>query len=98
MLPNNARAILRMIVRTDRGKYNSKELEFLSNLETHLNEIQELQANLDRIIMTSRAAKSYSETNMTEEAIMSYAAKVRILSPLYTIFSIRELRLTSISA
>lgn len=76
VLPNNARAVLRMVVRTGRGKYSSQELETFSNLETHIKEIQELQANLDRVIMTSRAIKNYSESDMTEEAIMTYAAKV----------------------
>jgi SET and MYND domain-containing protein len=43
-----------------------------------MNEIQELQANLDRIITTSKAVKNYSETDMTENVIMTYAAKVGI--------------------
>jgi SET and MYND domain-containing protein len=76
VLPNNARAIMRMVVRTGRGKYSSQELDTLSKLETHMNEIQELQANLDRIITTSKAVKNYSETDMTENVIMTYAAKV----------------------
>ncbi|KAJ5242916.1 uncharacterized protein N7469_001243 [Penicillium citrinum] len=80
VLPNNARAVLRMVVRTGRGKYSSQELETFSNLETHIKEIQELQANLDRVIMTSRAIKNYSESDMTEEAIMTYAAKLELNS------------------
>ncbi|KAJ5112417.1 Zinc finger MYND-type [Penicillium argentinense] len=80
VLPNNARAILRMVVRTSKGKYNSQELETFSQLETHINEIQELQAHLDRIMLTSRAVKNYSETEMTEETIMTYAAKLDLNS------------------
>lgn len=76
MLPNNARAVLRMVVRTGRSKYSSQELDIFSKIESHINEVQELQANLDRIIMTSRAVKNYSETDMAEDAIMTYAAKV----------------------
>lgn len=68
-----------MVVRTGRKKYSSQELETLSNLETHIKEIQESQANLNRVLMTSRAIKNYSESDMTEEAIMTYAAKVRML-------------------
>lgn len=68
---------MRMVVRTGRGKYSSQELDTLSKLETHMNEIQELQANLDRIISTSKAVKNYSETDMTENVIMTYAAQVR---------------------
>ncbi|KAJ5739302.1 Zinc finger MYND-type [Penicillium manginii] len=80
VLPNNARAIMRMVVRTGRGKYSSQELDTLSKLETHMNEIQELQANLDRIITTSKAVKNYSETDMTENVIMTYAAKLELNS------------------
>lgn len=76
VLPNNARALLRMVLRTDRGKYNAQELEIFSNLETHIREIQDVQAQKDRISLTAKAVKDYSQTGMSEEAILAYAAKV----------------------
>lgn len=76
VLPNNARALLRMVLRTWKGKYTTQELGVFTNLETHIQDIQESQAHLDRLNLTSKAVKSYSETNMTQEAIMAYAARV----------------------
>lgn len=78
VLPNNARALLRMVLRTDRGKYNVQELEIFSNLETHIREIQDVQARKDRISLTAKAVKDYSQTGMPEEAILAYAARVCI--------------------
>lgn len=78
VLPNNARALLRVVLRTGRSKYTSEELEIFANLESHLHEIQQQQAHLDRIYLTGRAVKNYSETDMKEETITAYAAKVGI--------------------
>lgn len=79
MLPNNGRALLRMVLRTRKGKYTAQELGIFNNLETHIQDIQEIQAHLDRINLTSKAVKDYSETDMSQEAIMAYAARVCIL-------------------
>lgn len=65
-----------MVLRTDRGKYSSQELSIFSNLETHIEEIQSIQAQTDRITLTAKAVKDYSKTDMTEEAIAGYAARV----------------------
>lgn len=74
-----------MVLRTDRGKYNSQELAIFSNLETHIQEIQSIQAQTDRITLTAKAIKDYSKTDMTEEAISGYAARVGVFqSPLYS--------------
>jgi SET and MYND domain-containing protein len=78
VLPNNARALLRMVLRTWKGKYTPQELGVFTNLETHIQDIQESQAHLDRLNLTSKAVKSYSDTDMTQEAIMAYAARVRL--------------------
>lgn len=82
VLPNNARALLRMVLRTGRGKYSTQELEMFSNLETHIAEMQKIQAQTDRINLTARAVKSYSQTDMAEAAIAAYAARVRVYLPL----------------
>jgi hypothetical protein len=39
VLPNNARALLRIVLRTVRNKYDSEEFKVFDGLETHMNEI-----------------------------------------------------------
>jgi len=78
VLPNNARALLRMVLRTERGKYSSQELEIFNNLETHIGQIQEIQAHLDRVNLTAKAVKNYSECAMSQEDIAAYAARVSV--------------------
>ncbi|KAJ5711421.1 hypothetical protein N7488_005577 [Penicillium malachiteum] len=80
ILPNNARAILRMVLRTGKGKYTPQELGVFSNLETHITEIQQNQTQMDRVSLTAQAVKGYSETDMTEEAICAYAARLDLNS------------------
>ncbi|KAJ5133454.1 hypothetical protein N7526_004819 [Penicillium atrosanguineum] len=76
VLPNNARALLRMVLRTGRGKYSARELEIFNNLETHMGQIQEIQAHLDRVNLTAKAVKEYSLSEMSHEDIAAYAARV----------------------
>lgn len=76
VLPNNARALLRIVLRTVRNKYDSEESKIFDGLETHINEISESQGQLDRINLTARAVKNYSETDVDEGTVASYAAKV----------------------
>lgn len=68
-----------MVLRTDKGKYNVQELGIFSNLETHIREIQDVEAQKDRITLTARAVKDYSKTEMTEQAVIAYAARVSAL-------------------
>jgi SET and MYND domain-containing protein len=78
VLPNNARALLRIVLRSARNKIDSEELKIFDGLETHIDEISENQGQLDRINLTSRAVKNYSGTDVEEGTISSYAAKVSI--------------------
>jgi hypothetical protein len=78
VLPNNARALLRMVLRTGRGKYSARELEIFNNLETHMGQIQEIQAHLDRVNLTAKAVKEYSMSEMSHEDIAAYAARVGV--------------------
>ncbi|KAJ5105569.1 hypothetical protein NUU61_002916 [Penicillium alfredii] len=80
VLPNNARAILRMVLRTGRNKYSTQELDVFSGLETHMQQIEQSQAQLDRVTLTARAIKNYSETDMNEVSIAEYAAKLDLNS------------------
>lgn len=78
VLPNNARALLRMVLRTSKNKYSAEETKVFDDLETHINEIQESQGQLDRITLTARAVKNYSGTDVDEATVSTYAAKVII--------------------
>lgn len=80
VLPNNARALLRIVLRTARNKYDSEEFKVFGGLETHINEISESQGQLDRINLTAKAVKNYSGTDVDEGTVASYAAKVIISS------------------
>lgn len=79
VLPNNARALLRMVLRSARNKYDSEEFKVFEGLETHINEISESQGQLDRITLTARAVKNYSGTDIDEATVSSYAAKVSLI-------------------
>lgn len=78
VLPNNARALLRVVLRSARNKYDSEELKIFESLESHINEISEIQGQLDRITLTARAVKNYSSTDIEEGSVLSYAAKVSL--------------------
>ncbi|CAG8890936.1 unnamed protein product [Penicillium egyptiacum] len=80
VLPNNARALLRVVLRTARKKYDSEESKVFDGLETHINDISESQGQLDRINLTARAVKNYSGTDMDEGTVASYAAKLDLNS------------------
>ncbi|CAI7611766.1 unnamed protein product [Penicillium discolor] len=80
VLPNNARALLRIVLRTARNKYDSEESKVFDGLETHINEISEIQGQLDRINLTARAVKNYSGTDVDEGTVASYAAKLDLNS------------------
>jgi hypothetical protein len=84
VLPNNARALLRIVLRSTNNKYDPEELKVFEGLETHINEISESQGQLDRITLTARAVKNYSGTDLEEGTISSYAAKVSIIVALKT--------------
>ncbi|KAJ5501274.1 Zinc finger MYND-type [Penicillium expansum] len=80
VLPNNARALLRIVLRTARNKYDSEEFKVFDGLETHINEISESQGQLDRINLTAKAVKNYSGTDVDEGTVASYAAKLDLNS------------------
>ncbi|PYH47591.1 S-adenosylmethionine-dependent methyltransferase [Aspergillus saccharolyticus JOP 1030-1] len=79
ILPINARAILRMVLRTGRQKYTSKDVDMFLQLETHIKDIREENpVQWERISMSSKAVKAYSETEMKEETISAYGAKLEL--------------------
>jgi SET and MYND domain-containing protein len=65
-----------MVLRTSKNKYSAEETKVFDDLETHINEIQESQGQLDRITLTARAVKNYSGTDVDEATVSTYAAKV----------------------
>ncbi|OJJ31158.1 hypothetical protein ASPWEDRAFT_176257 [Aspergillus wentii DTO 134E9] len=77
ILPNNARAILRMVLRSGRRKYAAQELDLFVRLETHVREI--LDQNMkqwERIALSAKAVKAYSGTEMSEQALSAFGAKL----------------------
>lgn len=82
MLPSNARAILRMVLRSERGKYPKEELELFRKLESHMAEIQAQNwEQWQRISLTAKAVKKYSGCALDEEMLCHYGAKVSLAAP-----------------
>jgi SET and MYND domain-containing protein len=79
VLPNNARAILRIILRHRKGKIEPQQLESFLRLETHARDIRETnQEQWDRILLSAKAVKEYSGIDLDEEYISSFFAKVSL--------------------
>ncbi|KAL4914717.1 hypothetical protein BDW62DRAFT_189911 [Aspergillus aurantiobrunneus] len=79
ILPINARAVLRMVLRAEAKKnaYTHEELDLFQTLETHIREICENNsAQFERITLSSKAVKEYSGTQMEEEVISAFGAKL----------------------
>ncbi|GKZ16576.1 hypothetical protein AbraIFM66951_000191 [Aspergillus brasiliensis] len=81
VLPINARAVLRMVLRSERQKYASEELDQFLQLETHIKDIRDQSASQwERISLSSKAIKAYSGTEMSEEVISAMGAKLDLNS------------------
>ncbi|KAJ5907500.1 Zinc finger MYND-type [Penicillium taxi] len=84
VLPNIARALLRMIARIGREKYDTPEFQMFfklfSNLETHMAEVSQSQAHTSRITYTANAVKEYSGSNLTTEEIEAHTARLDLNS------------------
>ncbi|PYH89663.1 SET and MYND domain protein [Aspergillus ellipticus CBS 707.79] len=81
ILPINARAVLRMILRSGRRKYAAEDLEMFLDLETHIKEIrEESETQWQRISLCAKAVKTYSGTEMQEEFISAFGAKLDLNS------------------
>ena len=77
VLPINARAVLRIVLRSQRRKCTPQEMELFLQLETHVQDIQrENPAQLERIGLSAKAVKVYSGTEVKEETISAFGAKV----------------------
>ena len=90
VLPNNARALLRIVQRVQRGKYAPPELDRFAQLETHAASIREENPRQwERITLSAKAVGAYSAGGgMGEEEMCGVGAKVCILlSPVLFCFS-----------
>jgi SET and MYND domain-containing protein len=77
VLPVNARAVLRIVQRSARRKYTPQELDLFQQLETHEKEIRHENApQWERIALSSKAVKAYSQTDTPEDTISAFGAKV----------------------
>jgi SET and MYND domain-containing protein len=68
-----------MVLRTEAKKnaYTQEELLLFQTLETHLDDILKRNApQAQRIALTSKAVKEYSTTDMEDEKIVAYHARV----------------------
>ncbi|PWY73707.1 SET and MYND domain protein [Aspergillus heteromorphus CBS 117.55] len=81
ILPINARAVLRMVLRNGRKKYGTEEMKLFLELETHIKDIRdENEAQWQRIALCSKAVKTYAGTEMQEEFISAFGAKLDLNS------------------
>ncbi|RAH53145.1 SET and MYND domain protein [Aspergillus piperis CBS 112811] len=81
ILPINARAVLRMVLRSERQKYSDEELDQFLQLETHIKDIRDKSpSQWERISLSSKAIKAYSGTEMSEEVISAMGAKLDLNS------------------
>ncbi|KAB8233323.1 S-adenosylmethionine-dependent methyltransferase [Aspergillus alliaceus] len=81
ILPSNARALLRIVLRSGRKRYSDEELDLFFQLETHIKEIRDQNpAQWERIALTSKAVKAYSGTDIKEELISTFGAKLELNS------------------
>ncbi|KAL4794786.1 SET and MYND domain protein [Aspergillus venezuelensis] len=83
VLPINARALLRVVVRCGMKKnsYTAEELDLFRSLETHIREMREGdKAQFERIALTSKAVKAYSGTDFEEEVLSAFGAKLDVNS------------------
>ncbi|KAL3457365.1 SET and MYND domain protein [Aspergillus heterothallicus] len=84
ILPINARAILRILLRmsaTVKFAYTDRELELFELLESHKNDIHHQNASAwERMTLTSMAVKHYSGTDIELEKLLELSAKLDVNS------------------
>ncbi|KAL4910422.1 hypothetical protein BDW74DRAFT_173878 [Aspergillus multicolor] len=83
VLPINARALLRMVLRTNAKKnaFSKEELDLFRSLETHIVDIRRANSEQwQRIALTAKAVKEYSGTELEEELIAAFCAKLDLNS------------------
>ncbi|KAJ0421803.1 SET and MYND domain protein [Aspergillus carlsbadensis] len=84
VLPTNARAVMRIILRlaaSARSAYSPKELSLLCQLESHVDEIRDKNpASWERMTLSAMAVKHYSGTDMGLEEILKLSAKLEVNS------------------
>lgn len=87
VLPNNARAVLRIVQRVQRGRYTPAELGRFAQLETHEAAIRaENPRQWERISLSAKAVSAYSGGEMDEGEICEAGAKVCFPSFLLSFF------------
>ncbi|PLB34964.1 S-adenosylmethionine-dependent methyltransferase [Aspergillus candidus] len=81
VLPNNARAVLRIVQRVQRGRYTPAELGRFAQLETHEAAIRaENPRQWERISLSAKAVSAYSGGEMDEGEICEAGAKLDLNS------------------
>ncbi|KAI9372090.1 hypothetical protein BJX61DRAFT_543038 [Aspergillus egyptiacus] len=83
ILPINARALLRIVLRMKAKKntYTKEEQGYFASLETHIHEIrQNNPTQWERIELTTKAVKEYSGTDFAEDIISTFGAQLDVNS------------------
>ncbi|KAL2815376.1 SET and MYND domain protein [Aspergillus granulosus] len=84
ILPINARAVLRVLLRMSappKFAYSPEELGLFHQLESHIDQIRDQNAPAwERITLSSMAVKHYSGTNIELEKILEFSAKLDVNS------------------
>ena len=69
------RMVLRIVAK--KNDYTREELESFQTLETHIRDIREGNSEQwERISLTSKAVKQYSQSGIEEELLSDFGAKV----------------------
>lgn len=67
-----------MILRSSRQKYTSEEIDLFVQLETHIREIRKQNMEQwERNLLSAKAVKMYSGSDMKEEVVAAFGVKVR---------------------
>ncbi|QKX54018.1 uncharacterized protein TRUGW13939_01100 [Talaromyces rugulosus] len=72
ILPNNVRAVLRIVLRLKNGKCKQDELDAFLKLNTHA------RADRNDIVLAAKAVKEYSGTDMDEDLIASFFTRLEV--------------------
>ena len=77
VLPNIARAVLRVVLRCTRGKYSADEMELFEKSATHIEEIRRSDEKLfERILLVTKAVKEYADCEEISEEVAAFAGRV----------------------
>ena len=79
ILPNNVRAIVRLLKQYDAGQITNEEWEQLRNLEHHIEDVKKLGGERwETLLLIAKGAKEYSGTNLDEGLVLQICAQLLV--------------------